>query len=427
MRRLTLNFSITIVLAMVLFLVTGGTTHAANNGHITGKLLDGTNKNAPLAGQKVTLQMAQGPNGRDLTSSTTDASGAYTFPQLATDKTISYAVYIRYQGAQYVSDVISLADKPEQQLNLTVYQATSGSAKLAIVHTSILIHQPDPKSGTITISEVHSFKNLDTHSYVGSLDASKGKPNALMFSLPSGASNIKLGDGFAGYQQIQVDSGFATDVAVLPGDTEFSFSFTVPYRSTVYDFAYTAMYPTIDLSVLVPPSIQANSGALNSQSVVNSGGQSYRVFDTKQLLSKQAIHVNLSGLPAANVTAASAPTNTSWLWLVVGLLIMVGILLLTALISRFQSLFSGKRRSERHSGKRRHHSSNHERKSRREEYKSGSRESVRERKEELLRELLEIDKDFGSGKIDKKDYLERRSRTKSRLRDLIGDDEAARR
>src|SRR6266568_5951251 len=99
--------------------------HAASTGRIYGQLLDGTSKNAPLTRQSVTLQMAQGNSARDLTSVTTDTRGRYTFANLATDKTISYALYIRYQGAQYTSDVITLDTKPVQQLNLTVYEATT--------------------------------------------------------------------------------------------------------------------------------------------------------------------------------------------------------------------------------------------------------------------------------------------------------------
>src|SRR5437588_9236545 len=111
--------------------------HAAGTGRIYGQLLDGTNKNAPLARQSVTLQMAQGNSARDLASIATDARGSYTFGNLATDKTISYALYMRYQGAQYTSNVITLDTKPVQQLNLTVYEATTSTANMAIIRATI--------------------------------------------------------------------------------------------------------------------------------------------------------------------------------------------------------------------------------------------------------------------------------------------------
>src|SRR5262249_29801317 len=72
-------------------------------GRISGQLVNGTHKNAPVPNQTVTLQMAQGQTSKDLTSQKTDAQGHFSFSNLATDKTISYAVYIKFQGAQYTS------------------------------------------------------------------------------------------------------------------------------------------------------------------------------------------------------------------------------------------------------------------------------------------------------------------------------------
>src|SRR5947209_5745246 len=103
-------------------------------GRIYGQLQDGTKRKAPVVGQSVTLQMAQGGNARDLMTVTTDARGMFSFNALATDKTISYAVYTLYQKAQYVTDLIDLSSKPVQPLNLVVYDATNSNANIAMVH-----------------------------------------------------------------------------------------------------------------------------------------------------------------------------------------------------------------------------------------------------------------------------------------------------
>ncbi|HET9919560.1 MAG TPA: carboxypeptidase-like regulatory domain-containing protein, partial [Ktedonobacteraceae bacterium] len=85
---------------------------AASNGRISGQLLDGTNHNAALAGQSVTLQMTQGDTAKDLKAVKTDAHGAFSFANLATDASTGYALYTRYQGAQYTSDIVHLDKKP---------------------------------------------------------------------------------------------------------------------------------------------------------------------------------------------------------------------------------------------------------------------------------------------------------------------------
>src|SRR6266699_2249460 len=135
---------------------------AVGAGRIYGQLLDGSAKNAPVVGQRVTLQMAQGNNARDLSSVATDGRGSFSFAGLATDKTISYAVYMRYQGAHYTSAVISLDTKPVQQVNLTVYEATKSMANIAIVRATILLRAPDRQTGIVPVSELFIFRNLDS-------------------------------------------------------------------------------------------------------------------------------------------------------------------------------------------------------------------------------------------------------------------------
>src|SRR5690349_20260946 len=114
--RMLISRRLYIALAALLlasWLVWGATpafaiSREGGNGQISGQLLDGSNRNTPLPGQSVTLQMAQGNNANDLQTVTTNEQGIFTFSNLSTDKTISYAVFARYQGAQYLSDVVTL-------------------------------------------------------------------------------------------------------------------------------------------------------------------------------------------------------------------------------------------------------------------------------------------------------------------------------
>src|ERR1051326_1931416 len=282
--RQTIIASVLVALACLSFIYLSPSAHALGPGRIFGQLLDGTNKNAPLVKQSVILQMSQGSTATDLASATTDAQGTYTFPNLSTDKTISYSLYILYQGAQYNSSLITLNTKPVQQVNLMVYQATTSTANIAIVRATVLLHKPDAQKGIISVSELFIFRNLDLRTYVGSLDISHGKPNALLFSLPHTARNVSLGKGFEGYKAIQVDSGFAANAAVPPGDSQFAFVFDMPYTTSSYDFDYTVLYPPVQLSLLVPPEIHATSDTLKGQGLVTSNLDTYNLLQaTPQL------------------------------------------------------------------------------------------------------------------------------------------------
>src|SRR6266566_270107 len=405
--------SVLVALACITFIFSSPSAHAAGPGRIFGQLLDGTNKNAPVARQSVTLQMAQGNTATDLASVTTDARGSYAFSNLSTAKTISYALYIRYQGAQYNSALITLNTKPVQQVNLTVYQATTSTANMAIVRATILLHKPDAQKGIIPVSELFIFRNLDLRTYVGSLDASHGKPNALRFSLPHTARNASLGKGFDGYKAIQVDRGFATDAAVPPGDSQFAFTFDVPYTTSSYDFDYTVVYPTVQLALLIPPEIHATSDTLKGQGPVGTNQDTYNLLQANALLANKQVHVQLDGLPAITPATNSTTLNPTASWFIVVLLIMAVILFGTWFLYRSVHRHASRKKRPQQKQQRQQQGKNVSVPAK--TAKTADNEQV------LLQELLDLDKALEAGKITKAVYQERRSKTKARLRALMSE------
>ena len=404
---------IVIFLAFLAFPHFASARSLSGSGHIYGQLLDGTKRNAPVAGQNVTLQMAQGQNASDLASATTDAQGRFSFENLSTDKTISYALYSLYQGAQYVSDLIDLSSKASQSVNLTVYEATSSAKNLAIVQASVLIGKADAQHGLLTISESISFDNLGLTTYVGSLQAKGQKPNALLFSLPGGARQLSLKSGFDGYHSIQVNTGFATDAAVPPGVSQFAFSFQVPYSGSHYDFGYTITYPTVALVVLVPLDYHASSSGLTTQGTTNVNSQSYQQWSAKQALANTQIHLELDGLPATgsapSTSSSSAPDIGAFLIVAA---VMVIIVIITLIIYfQMQRRARGRRRTGTKKGAPGRAAAGRSAIS-----AKGEKHS---QEAQLLAELLALDKTYEAGTIKKAEYQERRASLKARLRTVI--------
>ncbi len=341
--------SITIVVAMVMlaaalfgFMSLSPVAHASalgNNGRIYGQLLNGTRKDAPVAGQKVTLQMAAGNTAIDLDTVTTDARGSFSFANLSTDQSINYSAYTNYQGAQYNTSLLSLAKKPVQQENLTIYDATSSITKIAIVQATVLLQPANTQKDYIAVSELLIFRNLTNRTYVGSLSAGQGMPNALRFTLPHTASNLVLGAGFNGYQGAQIGGGFAANAAVPPGDTQFAFTFDMPYSIANYDFDYQVLYPTVRLSMLVPTSIHAASDTLAAKGPVTADQHVYDLFTGTALLPGKTLDLLLDGLPVSSPFSSTSPSSASdatpnWFYLFIALAIMALLVLFTLVIAR---------------------------------------------------------------------------------------------
>ncbi|MEO8970617.1 MAG: carboxypeptidase-like regulatory domain-containing protein, partial [Ktedonobacteraceae bacterium] len=400
------------------------TTHAATagNGRIYGQVLDGSKNNTSLVGQSVTLQMAQNGTAQDLKSVKTDGQGNFSFASLATGKGINYSVYLLYQGAQYNTNLIDLSTKAVQKDNLTVYDATTSTKKIAVLSNSILLQTPDAQKGIVTVSELYVFNNLDNHTYVGSLNAGSGMPDALRFSLPHTARNVSLSTGFDGYQSVQVDSGFASSAAVPPGISQFTFTFDMPYSQSSYDFDYLVVYPTVQLSLYVPTELHAGSDTLASQGIVTADQRPYQLLRATTLIAGKEVHAQLEGLPTVlpNVGSSSS-SNTNTPWLVAALIVMALIILLTWSIyrSRHRVVPAATAKSN---GKTQVQSV--------QSVKSApvvtekTEEETSERQKQLLQALLDLDTAYEASKLSKSVYQERRAKTKAKLRSLMASENA---
>ena len=390
---------------------------ATGSGRIFGQLLNGTHNNTVVVGQKVTLQMAQGNTASDLTSITTDAHGTFAYNGLDTSKTINYAVYTNYEGAQYFTDLIDLSTRAVQQVNLTVYDATSSSANLAVIRATVLLNEPDAQKGVFTVSEIYVFKNLGTTTYVGSLTGNGS--NALRFSLPRNARKVSLGSGFNGYQGLAVAQGFAANAAIPPGDAEFDFSFEVPYTTSLYDFSYNVIYPTVQLSLFVPQDIHASSSGLNSVGLVSADKHPYHLFEAQVLAPGVQLHAELEGLPVSASSANSSSLDFPALWLLVvaALLGMLAILGITWLFYRSTRRSASRKQVRRDAGQNERDKSI--------SIKKESGQQDQDEQQALLQELLDLDKAYEAGKIKKAEHQERRAQTKARLRRLMSEEMAA--
>jgi hypothetical protein len=178
----------------------------------------------------------------------------------------------------------------------------------------------------------------------------------------------------------------------------------------------------VALSVLVPPDLHVNAQGLSSQGIITANDQhEYQSFKASTLLAQHTVQLGFAGLTSPQSAAPpSTPLNLGIVWLVVGLLVMIAILFVTAFIYRSQHRKTSSDRRAKN-GKGRHTP---------EKKRASSAKTFRQaesKKDELLQELLELDKEFEAGKISKTAYQEQRGKVKARLRSLMSEQEASRR
>jgi hypothetical protein len=280
---------------------------AAGTGSIEGTLVDGTTGGTPLAGQTVTLQHQAGSALAQAGSAVTDAHGLFHFAGLATGPTDLYAASVTFQGAAYSTDVLVLAENTTTRVTLLAYEATNSDALIGIGPVAVQLQPPNVANGLIGVAELVTVVNAGQRTFVGSATPANGKPmNLLRFALPAGATNIVTRSGFDNAQTIQVDKGFATTATVPPGQTQFSFTFALPYDGTRAAFTYKAIYPTARVLVVAPRSLHVVAPELAATSAPAGSGD-LQVWQSQAVPAGATVGLGLTDLPVPGEKSNLSP------------------------------------------------------------------------------------------------------------------------
>jgi len=336
MRRYALACAAILALALCAFVVAPvASAHplAGGQGSISGKLLNGTHDNAPVANFTVILQDTVDTQAKDAATAKTDAQGRFSFTGLDTSGVDLYSVYTHFHSGLYSTQPVQFGDTPAQQVTLTVYDAAPNDANLSIKVTTLLVREPMQRNGLIGVGEFVTFENSGKTSFIGQATPVNNDPHTLLrFALPSGATNVTLGVGFATTQATSVGSGFSATATLPPGETQFAFAFDVPYTDTQYTLPYESVYSTEQVIALVPPDMFVDNSSYTAQGIVDTFGSRYQVFYVNNLKAQAQSTLHLWNLPKAG-----EPSYLDFHALV----ILAGVLMLTIALMLFLYLKRG--------------------------------------------------------------------------------------
>ncbi|HET8854085.1 MAG TPA: hypothetical protein VFN02_16330, partial [Ktedonobacteraceae bacterium] len=179
-----------------------------------------------------------------------------------------------------------------------------------------------------------------------------------------------------------------------------------------YNFRYEVIYPTVQLSLLVPPDLNVNSSTLTSAGLITADQHPYRLFQAKDLLAGTHIQAQLQGLPVPQSQSSPGPLNQNTTWLIVAILLMLAILTITWFILRS----TRRDRDQRRRGRLIAPSADLSARG-----NGTANDNLPGQQQDLLQELLDLDEAYAAGKLKKSLYQERRAKTKARLRALMAE------
>ena len=265
---------------------------------VTGKLTNGTADGPVPAGVEVTLHAVQSSASVETNVAETDEEGEFEIEVPMLDDAVSYVVSLTYEGAIYGRPLdFSGLDEP---VDITVYESTTDLAVLQVNSAALVLRPQIDSEGMLTGSEVVSLVNTSDRTFTPDLTGpAMGQMNFMRFSLPPGASNLRLESDLAGGDIIDVGPGFAVTAAVPPGDHLVGFSYTAPYDGDSLEFTRTANRATSDFHLLLPEELaRVQSDILTAgEDRVLLGDELFQAWRAGPLDEAEKVSMEFSGLP----------------------------------------------------------------------------------------------------------------------------------
>jgi len=309
------------VLLLLLLPVGARSTAYAAPGGLGVRLINGTPGAAGTVDLPLTVYQVDGTTLQPVAAGRSDTQSAFEWAALSGPVDARYVISTTYQGVAYRTDPATL---PAPAVTLRVYEATDDDTAIRIATAGQVIVSVDADRQQITVLETITLRNSGPRTFRPSTAGPRGPMGLLRFGLPGGAGNLTPDSRLAGQSVIQVNTGFATDLPLPPGDTTVGYRYDVAYGA-LEEGGYAALTKTLpytvdQVRVLAPPAAYTlRSPQLGAATTTTVGSRTYRLLQGTDLPPHSEVTVELRNLPLNQPLLR--PSNP-WLQGIVGLLLL---------------------------------------------------------------------------------------------------------
>jgi len=291
------------------FPVPGGDNAAT--GSLGIKAVQGTPGGPAILGQRVEIDLFHRGTLFEQMTATLDEHGVVVLEGLPIDMGIQPVVRVLYGGVAYQQqgEVMDLT-RPQQMLEVVCYELSPEAPPWRVAMRHVMIEHA-PEGARVT--EVVVIENPAEVTWVGVPDAVSGRSLTVPFALTEAAKDVQLGAGFHGWCCTAMESGrLQSNMPLVPGRSEYSFSYLVPGRSGTAQLDITATAPTDHMMVIVPEDIsitEPDSLVLGGTDMI--AETQIRYYTASAWKPGQTARVELTGLSSLAAPAEAEPAASS--------------------------------------------------------------------------------------------------------------------
>lgn len=375
-----------------------------NTGTLKGRILNQTTGAAVPANQSVTLQIYDNRQFTQQLTAQADAAGAYQFTGLSTSDTLSYTVATVYNGIPYESDPVGFtAGVITLEADLAIYETSESDAALSTSRLHAFIDFVDDR--TLQVTELYILNNDSDRVFIGTpVHLTSTARATLRFTLPAGATNLRLREGIVGEDVIATATGFVTTLPIYPGLNQFLFAYDLPFTRPNFKFERVLDYSPVSTSILIADQGQrVSSPNLETRPKVPAQMGNYYHLAGTNLERGTALVIEMTGIPdrlVPTVEDIATPEQTTPDTRTLGVILLAASLVLGAL-----ALGMALRQRAAIAPAIRETST----------LRPATPAVTADRRQRLIDELATLDDDFEAGRIPEADYRRLRQEKKAQL------------
>lgn len=324
------------------------------------------------------------------------SDGAYLFTDVEMPLERTFVTTIEFQGVTYGSRIVTIEKETDSiDLPIQVYETTSDPAALSIDRLHLFFDFVDEK--TLQIGELYIISNNSGKTLVSTNDGGA----TVKFSVPEEAQNLQIQNGSIGDRFIATSNGFADTIPVYPGSGNYQmmYSYELPYNKKL---VLEKLLPlrTNAVVILIPENgLKIKGDNIQDMGTRDAQGVVYHMYSAGNFSPEDTIQLTITGKLSSGISI-DENNQTS--------LIIGGGTFAIALIIAGLWLFQRNKKINL------------------DIEQENCEEALQEQDtpENIMDAILALDDLYDAGEIPEDAFLERRTALKTRLRELLAEQEA---
>ena len=233
----------------------------------------------------------------DKFTTTANEKGNFKFQEIPFANNSIYTLVVMYNGLIHTK-ILDLSKEIQVETTLRIPQTSSDDSILNIPLISILILGNNESKTELKFLEIIKIKNDSSYTYIPGL-----KPMERMrFSLPKGYQNLNVDSSLIDAQVIKVDSGFALDAYVHPGEHDIMYGYILNYKNQTMNIKKNFWYNTEKIRILAPENLLINLNAtISTTEKAEIGQKIYQVFTLENFNKASSLELNIDKLPTPSI------------------------------------------------------------------------------------------------------------------------------